>query len=63
MDKTWFEMKEIRKRRMSNAVWLPLRVSDRMTHEGTYGYVGYKEEFLGVGSVAFPMEYREKPSR
>lgn len=60
MDKTWFEMKEIRKRRMSNAVWLPLRVSDRMTHEGTYGYVGYKEEFLGVGSVAFPMEYREK---
>ncbi len=60
MDKTWFEMKDIRKRRISDAVWIPLRVSERITHEGSYGYVGYKDEFLGVGSVVFPIDHREK---
>ncbi len=58
MDKTWFEMKEIRKRHLSDAVWVPLRVSESLIDEGTYGFVGYKEEFYGLGSVAIPIERR-----
>ncbi|HZL59176.1 MAG TPA: hypothetical protein VFC38_05705 [Stellaceae bacterium] len=58
MDKTWFEMKDIRKRRIADAVWIPLRVSRHITRDGTYGYAGYKVEFFGLGSVAFPMQHR-----
>jgi hypothetical protein len=47
MDKTWFEMKEHRKRRIADAVWIPLRATEYKEKKGRYGYVGYKEEYFG----------------
>ena len=61
--KTWFEMKDIRKRRLADAVWIPLRVSDHLIREGKWGYVGYKDEFYGMGSVAIPKAAREEAKK
>jgi hypothetical protein len=30
----WFEMKQIRSRRMANAVWIPLRAVEAVREEG-----------------------------
>jgi hypothetical protein len=60
VDKNWFEMNEIRKRRLADAVWIPLHVADHISRQGRYGYVDYLEEFFGLGSVAFPLERREE---
>ncbi|NSZ66424.1 hypothetical protein G6L16_026000 (plasmid) [Agrobacterium tumefaciens] len=56
MDKTWFEMKDVRKRRLSEAVWVPLRASNPIQRQGSYGHIGYKEEFFGLGSLAIPTD-------
>ena len=58
MEKSWFDLKEIRKRRLVDAVWIPLRASELVEKAGTYGYPGFKEEFFGLGSVAIPIERR-----
>jgi hypothetical protein len=59
VDKTWFEMKDVRKRRLIDAVWIPLRLAEHVSQEGEFGYAGYIDEFFGLGSVAFPMDRRE----
>lgn len=56
---SWFELKDIRKRNISDAVWIPLHASQTFCKEGRYGYLNYKEEFWGVGTVAFPLDKRE----
>jgi hypothetical protein len=58
MDKSWFELNEIRRRRLADAVWIPLRVSEHIGKTGEYGYVGYKAEYFGLGSVAVPRSRR-----
>jgi hypothetical protein len=52
MDQSWFEMPEIRRRRLSNAVWIPLRQIQTLQRSGEYGRAGFKEEFLGIGTIA-----------
>jgi hypothetical protein len=59
MKADWFEMKEIRKRRLADAVWIPLRVEEPLIAEGKYGYPGYRYEFFGLGSLAVPVAKRE----
>jgi hypothetical protein len=59
MDKSWFELKEIRRRRLADAVWIPLRVAEQVEKKGEYGYVGHKEEYFGLGSVAVPTSRRD----
>ncbi len=50
MEKKWFEMTEIRKRRFDSAVWIPLRASQK--HEkGKWGYLGHTSEFFGAASM------------
>lgn len=58
MDKTWFEMRQIRKRRLANAVWIPLYVAEWIEKQGEYGYVGHREEYFGLRSVAIPTDRR-----
>jgi hypothetical protein len=54
----WLEMKDIRRRRLEGAVWVPLRAAVKIREEGRYGRLGYVEEFFGVGSVAIPLKSR-----
>jgi hypothetical protein len=63
MDKTWFEMRAIRRRRIADAVWIPLRSVDYTEKEGHFGYVGYKQDFFGLGSVAIPLDRREQAKK
>jgi hypothetical protein len=58
-DSQWFLMPELRRRRFANAVWVPLRQSETLHHEGKTGKVGEREEILFVGSVAIYFQHRE----
>ena len=57
---TWFEMTDLRRKRLNNSVWIPLRVSDYLLKEGEFGHLGFVEEFHGVGSLAISLDDREK---
>src|SRR6266481_1565532 len=52
VDQKWFEMPEVRRRRLEGAVWIPLRSIDRGAKGGHYGDLGYLSEFYGVGTLA-----------
>lgn len=51
-------MQDIRRRRTPDAVWIPLRVAEHIEQRGKSGYLGFREEFFGLGSVAIPMDRR-----
>ena len=53
MDQRWFEMKDIRRRRLEGAVWIPLRELS-VDRVGEYGRVGYREEFVSTATLAVP---------
>ncbi len=57
MEQKWFEMAEIRKRRLDSAVWIPLRANQE-SKTGRWGYLGYRSEFFGAGSLAVPLRKR-----
>jgi hypothetical protein len=59
-EKSWFEFREIRKRRLGDAVWVPLQVSEYLLEQGEWGYIGYVKEYYGVGSVAVPQSRHEQ---
>ncbi len=63
MKQEWFEMKDVRKRYFANAVWIPLRAVHKIESKGRYGYLGYKEEFFGAGSLAVPFEKKDKAEK
>ncbi|URM26390.1 hypothetical protein LLY42_21005 [Pseudomonas frederiksbergensis] len=56
----WFEMTKIRKTSISEKVWIPLRAHSTVSTAGEYGYEGFLEEYLGVGSVMFDLQHREQ---
>jgi hypothetical protein len=57
-ERTWFEMADIRRRRLANAVWIPLRQSETLASEGDEHRPGYVEDLLCVGTIAFPVDSR-----
>jgi len=52
MNQKWFEMNEVRKRRLEDSVWVPLRAIEKKTNNITYGREGFLEEFYGIGTLA-----------
>ncbi len=52
-------MHKIRRRRFSERVWIPLRSIHEIERDGEYGYIGFRKEFFGVGSVALPKDKKE----
>ena len=56
----WFEMADIRRRWLKNSVWVPLRAAQELQESGHYGYLGYRREFFGIGTVAVPLDKKEK---
>lgn len=57
MERKWFEMTEMRKRRFDSAVWIPLRACQK-EETGKWGYLGYSSEFFGAASLAVPVRRR-----
>lgn len=58
MNQQWFEMEDIRHKKLDKSVWLPLWAVKNQT-VGTHGYIGYKEEFFGGASLAIPIEQKD----
>lgn len=54
INQTWFEMLDLRKRKLDNTVWIPLRSEKSIRNNDKYGFVGYQEEFIGSGSLMIP---------
>ena len=63
LEKSWFEFKEIRKRGLGDAVWVPLWVSEYLLEQGKFGYVGYAKEYYGLGSVAISALSRREQAK
>jgi hypothetical protein len=55
LNQEWFEMTDIRRRKLDDAVWIPLRANHPIT-VGKDGYVGYRCELFATGSIAVPLE-------
>jgi hypothetical protein len=55
----WLEVKDFRRKRFATSTWIPLRTSERKESGCQKHNVGYREEFFGLGSVAFPRDRRE----
>jgi len=55
MSQTWFEMPEIKKRFFDKSIWIPLKEARIVLKKGEIGYLGFKEEYFGVGSIAVPV--------
>jgi len=56
----WFEMPEVRRRKLASAVWIPLRANNRIRENGEDGHAGYELEYYGVGTLAVPIELKPK---
>jgi hypothetical protein len=63
MEQNWFEMPEVRRRKLATAVWIPLRAIHRIEEMGEYGHAGYKSEFYGVGTLGVPVEKKLEAER
>ncbi len=63
MNQEWFEMQRVRKRRLVNSVWIPLRTIHRIEPTGKYGCAGYREEFYGAGTIAIAIDAKGKAEK
>lgn len=63
VDKAWFEMADVRRKRMSNSVWIPLRQAETSVVEGAEGKSGNREEVACAGTIAFLPVNRELGER
>ncbi|MCX5844729.1 MAG: hypothetical protein NT022_13475 [Deltaproteobacteria bacterium] len=59
----WFEMADIRRRKLNSSVWIPLRAIQDLEKKGQYGYLGYRKEFFGLGTVAVPIDQKDAVSK
>lgn len=59
MNQSWFEMQDLRKRKLDNSVWVPLRAEKSIRKNSDFGKVGYQEEFAGHGSLMIPIDKKD----
>jgi hypothetical protein len=61
VNKAWFELTKFRQHSYdTGTVWIPLRASEYVLKIGEQGENGYIDEFFGVGTLAVPVEDRDK---
>lgn len=62
LNQDWFEMTDVRKRKLDNAVWIPLRVNSTKS-VGEHGHSGFRSETFAVGSVAVLFEEKSEAEK
>jgi hypothetical protein len=62
MDQAWFEMPDVIRRWLADAVWVALHPRHE-SREGEYAFVGHKSEFYGVHTMAVPLSKRADGER
>ena len=60
MNQSWFEMQDLKKRKLNNSVWVPLRSQKSIQNNINYGLIDYQEEYLGSGSVMIPVNKKDE---
>lgn len=63
MNQGWFEMPEIRRRKLANTVWIPLKASHRIKEIGRYGHAGYKFELYRASTLAIPVSQKQQATK
>ena len=58
MNQDWFEMPDVKRRKLDDSVWVPLRSTQEVERGGEYGHAGFNSEFFGVGTLAVPLKNR-----
>lgn len=56
-------MRDVRRRFLDGAVWIPLRAVAHLRDVGRPGYVGFEEEFFGIGTLAIPLSAMPEASQ
>lgn len=56
MNQSWFEMRDLRKRKLDKSVWVPLRAEKEIRNSVQFGFIDYSEEFIGYGSIMVPID-------
>lgn len=56
MNQRWFEMQDLRKRKLDRSVWVSLRAEKSIRNDIEYGRIGNTEEFIGHGSLMIPVD-------
>ena len=56
MNQSWFEMQDLRKRKLDKSVWVSLRSENSIRNNVGHGKIGYQEEFIGHGSLMIPLD-------
>lgn len=59
MDQSWFEMQDLRKRKLDSSVWISLRSEKTIRNNIEFGRSGYTEEFIGHGTLMISMDQKE----
>lgn len=54
LDQSWFEILDLRQRKLDLSVWIPLRSEKSIENSEKRNFGGYEEEFLGAGSLMLP---------
>lgn len=57
-DQAWFEMKDVRRRRLDGSAWIPLRERQHPVRVGEYGHSGFQDEVVLRASIAVPLVQR-----
>jgi hypothetical protein len=63
MNQSWFEMQDLRKRKLDNSVWVPLRSQKSIDNCIDYGYLDYQEEYIGHGSLMIPIDKKDEAEK
>jgi hypothetical protein len=56
MNQSWFEMQDLRKRKLDSSVWVPLRAEKSIKNDTGFGKIGFQQEFTGHGSLMIPLD-------
>lgn len=56
----WFRYPDLKNRKVSESVWIPLRASEKLLSNGQYGDLGYLSESFCCGSLAVHLAHREE---
>ena len=58
-DQTWFEMADLKRKKLSSSVWIPLISKFTSIQEEEFGLIGYRKELLGVVSLAVDIKQKD----
>lgn len=59
MNQSWFEMKDLIKRKLDTSVWISLRAQKSIRNDIKFGFSGYTEEFVGHGTLMVSLDQKE----